>query len=453
MHLLFVFAVAAATISQAIAQTTAIRNATVIDVITGDARRTNIIVVGSKIAAVGAAARIPAGADVINGTGKFIIPGLWDMHVHLWESQPMFDLYTAHGVTGIRDMGSNYERSRQWAKQALAGTGPRVFTCGSPVDGPESEAAKFPVIRAAFAEDGRRATDSLDTQGVDFVKVLSTLPRDAYIALAQRARVRRAIFAGHVPESISVTEAIDARQRSMEHLFGIALACSSEEADLRLRRSDAIARKDTNKVREVRERTYSTFSESKAADLFKRMARYGVWQTPTLTLRHRLSLIGLEQLAIDPRVKAVPKTIREAWTDPRKDMKNVSPETLERFRADYDFHRRLVGLMRRNGVDLLAGTDTGDPYVIPGAALHDELALLVDAGLTELEALRAATSNAARYFNLEVSSGTIERGKIADLVILDANPLADIRNTRRIRAVMIRGKLIDRKRLDAMLAQ
>jgi imidazolonepropionase-like amidohydrolase len=107
--------------------------------------------------------------------------------------------------------------------------------------------------------------------------------------------------------------------------------------------------------------------------------------------------------------------------------------------------------MSRNGVELLAGTDTGDPYVIPGAALHDELALLVTAGLTPAEALRTATSNAARYLNLEESFGTIDRGKSADLVILNANPLEDIKNTRRIWAVMVRGKLVDRKRLDAML--
>jgi imidazolonepropionase-like amidohydrolase len=408
---LLVFAAAAS------AQTTAIRNVTVIDVIRGEARRTNVIVTGSKITAVGARARIPARAKVIDGRGRFVIPGLWDMHVHLYDSDSMWSLYTAHGITGVRDMGSVYERTRLWGKQALAGTGPRVFTSGSPVDGPGSESTKFPVLRVAGPEDGRRAADSLDTQGVDFLNVLSSLSRDAYFALAQRARVRRAIFAGDVPESVSITEAIDARQRSMEHLFGIALACSSEEQDLRERYNEAIAHNNTERIHELRQRAYETFSEMKAVELFKRMARYGVWQTPTMALRKR----------------------------------DVSAGSLPLFRADYDIHRRIVGLMARNGVGILAGTDTGGANLIPGAALHDELALLVDAGVTELDALRAATFNAARFFNLEVSSGSVDRGKTADLVILDANPLVDIGNTRRIRSVMVRGKLIERKRLDGML--
>lgn len=434
------------------AQTIAIRNVTIIDVIAGTPRRGNIVISGSRIIGVGPNVRMPAKAKIVNGAGKFVIPGLWDMHVHLWESEPMFNLYTAHGITGIRDMGSTYERTRKWAKEALAGTGPRVFTSGMPVDGPKSEASKFPVFRAAGGADGRRAADWLDDQGVDFIKVLSTLDRDAYIALAQRARVRRAVFAGHVPESVSVGEAIDARQRSMEHLFGVALACSSEERDLRSRRADAISRGDNKAIREVRERTYETFSESKCKDLFRSMARTGMWQTPTLTLRQRLALIGLEQLASDPLLKSVPKAVCKTWKDPREALKDATADTLDRFRADYDFHRRLVGLLHRTGVDLLAGTDTGDDYVIPGAALHDELALLVDAGLTPAEALRTATINPVRYFNLELTHGTIAPKKIADLVILEANPLADIRNTRRIDAVIVRGTLLDRKRLNTALS-
>jgi imidazolonepropionase-like amidohydrolase len=268
------------------------------------------------------------------------------------------------------------------------------------------ESTKFPVLRVSAPEDGRRAADSLDTQGVDFLNVLSSLSRDAYFALAQRARVRRAIFAGQVPESVSIIEAIDARQRSMEHLSGIALACSSEEEELRERRAEAFAHNDTERIRALRQRTYATFSEIKAVELFKRMARYGVWQTPTMV-------------------------------SPKRD----------------DLHRRIVSLMARNGVGILAGTDTGAANVIPGAALHDELALLVEAKLSKAEALRAATLNAARYFKLEESSGSVDRGKIADLVILDANPLVDIRNTRRIRAVIVRGKMIERKRLDALLSR
>jgi hypothetical protein len=177
------------------------------------------------------------------------------MHVHLCESEPVFNLYTAHGITGIRDMGSTYERTRKWAKEALAGTGPRVFTCGTAVGGAVSEAAKFPVLPAAGPEEGRRAADWLDTAGVDFIRILPSLSSDAYTALAQRARLRRAVFAGHVPEEVSVADAIDARQRSMERLSGIAVACSSEEEDLRSRRGAAIVSGDSSAIDDLRERT------------------------------------------------------------------------------------------------------------------------------------------------------------------------------------------------------
>jgi hypothetical protein len=261
------------------------------------------------------------------------------------------------------------------------------------------------------------------------------------------------VFAGHVPESVEIREAVNARQKSMEHLFGIAMACSSEEFDLRARRAQAIAEGDPKALRQVRERAYKTFENYKCAELFRAMARYDVWQTPTLTLRQRLALMGAEKLASDPRVKQIPRLIREQWSDPSLVLKKANPETLEDLRGDYEFHRKLVGMMGRYGVPILAGTDTGDPYVVPGAALHDELTLLVEAGLSPMEAIRVATVNAARYFGIEATHGTIQRGKSADLIVLDANPLTDIRNTRKIRTVILRGRVLDRKRLDRMLAE
>jgi hypothetical protein len=287
----------------------------------------------------------------------------------------------------------------------------------------------------------------------DFITILSTMSRDSYEALAQRSRLRRAVFAGNVPESVSVWDAIDARQRSMEHLFGIALACSIEERELRKQRSMAILANDNEALRRIRKRTYETYSPHRAAQLFERMARFGVWQTPTLTLRRRLSLLGLDELVSSAGVNYVPKDVRRTWLDPRSDLEKASAETLDNLREDYERHAAIVGAMRQAGVELLAGTDTGDPYVVPGSALHDELELLVKAGLTPLQALQSATLNAARYLNNENSQGSIAPGKQADMILLNADPQKDIRNTRHISAVVLRGKLLERKQLDALLKE
>lgn len=430
-----------------------IRNVNVVDVDCGTVRKgLNVVISGSVVKSVGSA---PIRGAAINGSGKYLIPGLWDMHVHLWEKRSMFGMYVANGVLGIRDMGTNLGRTKEWRAAVETGRliGPRIYTPGSPIDGPGPDNPKMPIVRARTPDEARRSVDALDMQGADFINVMSSLSRDSYLALAQRARVIRAVFAGHVPESVTVSQALDARQKSMEHLFGLALACSSEEPELREARLLAVDRGDNTALAAIRQRTYDTFSEERAVELFRRMARFDVWQTPTLTLRRRLALMGIDELAANPYVKQIPADVRSGWQDPREDLRKSNPDQLERFRRDYQFHQRLVAMMQRYGVGLLAGTDTGDAYVLPGYALHDELASLVEAGLTPAQALRTATINPARFFNIEAQAGSIAKGQRADLVLLDANPLDDIRNTRKITAVILRGGLLDRKELNRLLKE
>ena len=428
-------------------QSLIIRNVTVVDA-NGARPKSTVYISNGRIAPRA------AGGKTIDGKGKFLIPALWDMHVHLWDKEPMAELYVAAGVLGVRDMGSDLKRTRALQADIKAGraAGPLIYTSGPPVDGAGSGITQSPVVVANTPDEGRHATDLTDEALADFVKVLSRVPYDAYIALAQRARVRRFPFAGHLPEAVPVSEAIDARQRSMEHLFGIAISCSPLETLLREQRAQAIEKKDYAALRDIRERTYSTFSPGIANELFRRMARLGVWQTPTLTLRKRLSFMDLDQLAESPELKYVPESVRSGWIDPREQAKKATAEQLTDFQEDYQFHTKLVGYMRNAGTGLLAGTDTGDAYVVPGFALHDELALMVQAGLSPAEALASATVQPARYFNLEATHGTVERGKIANLVLLDADPMADIRNTRKIAAVIHQGKLLDRPCLDTLLA-
>ena len=422
-----------------------IRDVTVIDA-TGAPARPNmsVLVTGQKITAIGIASSIavPKGVAVLNGRGKFLIPGLWDMHVHLWEKQPLFPLYIANGITGIRDMGSDFTQTTQWRKQIAAGkvTGPKIITSGPAVMGPNLSSGKLTVLRVNTPPEGENAANQLDNQDVDFINVLSNVPHDAYISLAHRARILRLPFAGHIPDSVTMEEAIDARQRSMEHLFGLLLACSSEESELRRHRDEATA-----------EKLYETYDARKAQTLFQRLARFEVWQVPTLTLRQRMDLIGIDRLTNDQRLKYIPASIRMTWDDPRDDLNKASPKALEAGRRDFSKCLELVAAMHRAGVPMLAGTDTGDPYVLPGFALHDELALLVRAGMTPLEAIQSATLNPARFLGLEATHGTIQKGKIADLILLNANPLIDIQNTQKIDAVILKGRLLTRHDLSNLL--
>jgi hypothetical protein len=438
------------------AATTIIRDVTVIDATGAPAKpHMSVVVTGQKITAIGPAAStpVPRGAETLRGKGKFLIPGLWDMHVHLWEKQNLFPLYLANGVTGLRDMGSDFQQTNRWRKEIAAGKimGPRIITSGRAVMGPNLSAGKLPVIRITTPADGERAANQLDNQEVDFLKVLSNIPHDAYISLAHRARILRLPFAGHLPDSVTMEEAINARQRSMEHLFGIPLACSSEEYELRQKRAEAIAGNDNQALERVTERVYETYEPKKAQALFQRLTRFDVWQVPTLTLRERMDLIDLDKLATDPNLKYIPVSIRKTWDDPRDDLKKATPKDLADGQRDFAKCLEIVAAMCRANVPILAGTDTGDPYVLPGFGLHDELALLVRAGLTPLEAIQSATRNPARFLGLDATLGTIQKGKIADLVLLDANPLTDIQNTRQVRAVILKGNLLTREHLNGLL--
>jgi hypothetical protein len=375
------------------------------------------------------------GARVIDATGKFLIPGLWDMHVHLDASGSALPALVANGITGIREMYSGIPIATlaSWRTRldvpriAIAGflDGPLLLT-GGPLP-PDAYAV-------GNAEEARAATASLAAAGADFLKVYNSLPREAYFAIAQESKRRGIPFAGHVPEAVSPAEASDAGQRSQEHLINILLACSTREDDLR---RDRIATMNDEEMG-VFERAlqlgfpkpeglFDTYDESKANALFKTFVKNSTWQTPTLATLHGF-------LADQNNARRTPT------------MQSLQPEQFDmwmrRIAALLDRYKKLVGDMHRAGVEFLAGTDMGpNTPVAAGAGLHDELELLVESGLTPMEALQSATRNPARYFGKLTDMGTIEPGKLADLVLLDANPLKDIRNTRKVRLVVLKGRI------------
>ncbi len=448
------------------AQTLVIQHSTVIDLVSAKPLKDySVVIQNGRILAVARKIKPPAGAQVIDAKGKFLIPGLWDMHMHLGLPESFLPMLTANGITGIREMFTGLPlpliqqyRARADVPHIVASgflDGPLMLNAGNPPPG---------AFAVGTAEQARIAVDLIKQSGYDFIKVYSDLPREAYFAISQEARAIGIPFAGHVPESVSPLEAAEAGQRSQEHLLNIMLACSTNEEALRQERLRVMNSTELSVEARLRilgfpdpQGLFDTYDKEKATRLFAAFVRNGTWQTPTLAL---LEGFGYgDKLVNDPSFHYMPESWRKtAHPRDKPYMQDLSPQELEqwmeRARKLLTRYQQLVGDMHRAGVKFLAGTDTGltNP-VIPGVGLHHELALLVDSGLTPLEALATATKNPAQYFGVLNQLGTIEAGKIADLVLLDANPLRDIHNTQKIRAVVMRGRYFSRADLDAMLAR
>ena len=398
-------------------------------------------------------------AVVVNASGKYLIPGLWDMHVHTVRRNIFLPLYIANGVTGVRDMGGDLEEPtgdlsaryiqlRLWREAIERGllVGPRFVIAGFLIDG-------YPWpgnVSAQSAEEGRQAVDVLKQVGVDFIKVKSSLSKDAYLAIANESRRRHIDFAGHVPDAVRATEASDAGQKSIEHLTGVSLACSPEESQIREELAMAIGARDRDRHGRANARVSETFDTKTATALFARFAKNQTWQVPTLVELKANALgnsdAGHPSGTSDPHWRFLPASLRERWS------KEQRPGDSEAGQKLFATEISLVRQMHEAGVPFLTGTDTANPFVLPGYSLHEELRLFVSAGFSPMEALQAATVNPAHYLGKTADLGTIETGKLADFVLLDANPLEDITNTRRIWAVVVNGRYLSRSDLDAMLA-
>lgn len=419
-----------------------------------------VIIISNRINKIGKSSitKIPKNAEIINGSGKYLIPGLWDMHVHFWNDEKLLALYVANGVTGVRDMGGDLNRVKLWREATAKGNliAPRIIAApGFPLDGSPFELSLLglkPIVIKSPSES-RIAVDNLKENGGDFIKILSALSSESYFAVVGEAKKKRISFAGHVPETVSAAEASDAGQKSIEHLFGIALACSSRETELRNKRIEAIKQSNWSEYREIENQILDSFDAKKAEKLFKKFARNRTFQTPTLTMLKRTWLRFETDPAKDPRLSLIPPFIKETWGNPAEDLQKIPAERIAYFDRAFKQSLELVKLMRQAKVKIIAGTDMGDSFTFPGSTLYDELELLVQAGLTPMEAIQSATLNAAQYQNLSKSFGTIEKGKIADLILLDANPLKDIRNIRKINAVIFDGKILPSAKLKNIVSQ
>lgn len=409
-----------------------ITHVTVIDVERGKSLPDrNVVIHGDRIAAVEpGSALIARGSTIVDGHGKFVIPGLWDMHVHLTATtESALPLLVATGITNVRDMGGRLMQIDDWRSRIAAGilVGPHIIRVGPTMNGKSFNA--FQMVPGG-PEATRGAIRALQFIGVDAIKVHRRLPRDSYFAAADEAKKLGIPLVGHIPMEVTPAEASDAGQATIEHtvtLFEGTFSANLQEAEL----PDAIGK---------------WLASSEADTLFAKLVKNGTWVTPTLVGYLEMANLADPLVPRDPRYRYVASSQRKEF-EPQ--LKAMSPQGLRALNGALE---EATARMHRDGVMLLAGTDAAGPRLV-GFSLHQELAEMVKIGMTPAEALQTATLNPAKVLGKTADFGTVEPGRVADLVMLDGNPLDHIENTQRIAAVVLGGKVYGRHELDHLLAE
>jgi hypothetical protein len=427
---------------------TSIRHVTVINVVTGAKLADQTVTIhGDRIASVAATTdadnTLP---NSIDAHGAYLIPGLWDMHVHVHDKDEL-PLYVANGVTGIRIMSGEKDTAALRRELASESPSPDIYLASAIVDGdppvwPGSIVVKKP-------DDARRKVDEIKASGADFVKVYNRIPRDAYFAIADEAKQQHIPFEGHVPDAITAQEASAAGQRSMEHLQGIPYACSSKQEELMV---DLAHAQMFRQRFAIEAEAFHSIDDKKCQALFAEFRANDTWQVPTLTVLRMWGHLDDSKYLSDSRLAYIDRRFRDRWDErTRFQRMRWTNQLYELARGLFAMDEHVTGAMFHAGVPMMAGTDAMNPYCFPGFSLHDELAMLVESGVTPLGALQMATINPAKFMGRTGDLGTIEPGKSANLVLLGADPLVDIRNTTQIQAVWLKGKHYDKAALTEML--
>ncbi len=428
----------------------AIESVAVVDVVQGRivGPRT-VLIVDGRIAAIGepGAVALPPAAIRVDGRNRYLIPGLVDMHVHLFNNSThrppnewAFPLFVANGVTAVREMcavPADMPTITRWRAAVERGEliAPRVLAACIPVPAESPEAVRR-LVREAHAA------------GADFIKVFSEVRESHWRTLLDEARAQRMPVCGHIPAEVSVLTAANAGQRSNEHLTQIYEACSAREQQFLATRR-GLDGQEAVKLRDAQEREVLESFDQRLCDRTSRaLAKTGQVQVPTLVLPHFEARGERVRFRDDPRWRYLRPDEQTRW---EQYLEQETAADKKLFGQRWDVSRRIVKALHAAGVPILAGTDAPMPLVYPGFSLHKELELLVESGLSPAEALRAATLRPAEFLGLSESTGSIAVGKRADLVLLDANPLRQISNTQRIRAVVLNGRLLRRTDLDALL--
>ncbi|WP_421764711.1 amidohydrolase family protein [Ekhidna sp.] len=447
-----------------------ISNVNIIDVEEGVVKTgMNVFIKGDRIHDVTkSTASDEAATFIVDGTGKYLIPGLWDMHAHpddpeMWRMNPdegsrdlLMPLFVMHGVTGIRDMAGSLQVVNDWREKIASGTliGPAIYAAGPLIDGPNPMWDGS--IGIPSTKHVKQKVDSLIDAGVDFLKVYSLLPDTIYFAMSKYARSIEFPFCGHVPQTVTNYDASKSGINSLEHLLDIPLECSSQEERIRNRDIDYGAVNDRLGQYVFRNKLIiDTYDAEKARRLFKTFVENETWHTPTISMWYKNAWFETEKVKDQAYFKYLPAYMKKYWTPQFNDhLKFRNKEFLKVKQAMVDHYMRIIRDMNKAGVKLLAGTDTGaNPLCWPGLGVHLEIEMFEKAGLSPLEALRTATINPAIYLGILEDYGTVSKGKYADLILLTENPLVSVSNTQKISGVVKSGTYFSKKRIEEYLEE
>ena len=457
-----------------------IAGATIVDTHTGEKNRMNIYIEGDQIKAimsVGAVTfsqeNIPNNIRIIDATGKYLIPGLWDMHVHLTHKPDIQDriseLFIANGVTSVRDMGGELAKVTDFRMQAnrLDMTAPRIWIAGPLIDGEPpifdgSPGIGGPAMSLAVGtpEAAISIVDKLVEHGVDLIKIYEMLKPEVFAAVIKRAHYHGIPVDGHIPARVLIQDAIAEGLDGIQHLSGMKIGCAhhaqkwKDQIDSYLDKLSGIA-KGYELIGHVHKtiypRTQADLDEVRCSALIDEFVKQGIWHTPTLSLMAIRPLRYFDRADWQRPYRYLPEPIR---TEMREKLAVVmDAEQYPSLSERGEWAIKTVGELHKAGVKLLAGTDSVSGVSVAGFSLHDELEALVDAGLSPLAALQTATLHPAQFFSRADKFGVIEVDYYADLVLLDADPLVDIRHTRKINAVISKGRIYDRSVLDDLLSE
>lgn len=393
-----------------------------------------VLIKNGIVAEIGANVDIPKDALKINGSGKYLIPGLWDTHVHLGDiGEEAIPALTTYGITSVRDMGGDIAKLKNWRSQIESGKliGPRIKFCGPMLEGKTDAlpAGRTDHWLVANPEQARETVNKLAGEGVDCIKIRTFANPETYFALAASAKEHSLLLVGHAPWGIDPIQSSNAGQSSYEHGW-----YPDSWKDL---------------APEKKAEIENTFRKNGSLIVPTLIA----WETRRFPFETVNAVVNDYAAKSDPRLKLVSLSLRKNWLSDLLDLKKMGIGSPEWGKAlDSEFEQ--IAEMHSHGVEVMAGTDTGATMVYLGAALHQELKLLVNkCRFTSIEALLTATVIPSKFFKMEDKLGTIEKGKIADLVLLSADPLQDISNIQKIDGVISNGKWMNRMELDKITSE
>ena len=416
---------------------------------------------GDRIVAVGNDAEIAAAWDAarqVDGKGRFLIPGLWDMHVHFGggaelveENKALLPLYVAYGVTTVRDCSGDLANDvLNWRRAIAEGKlfGPRLLSSGPKIEG--IKPVWKGTLETGSEADVDQAIAKLVTLKVDFVKITdNTLKPELFLYAVRKSRAAGFRVSGHIPMALTVGQVVDAGISSIEHLSYAQKAGAKDEARIaadfasgRIDRADAGAQINAG------------FEQATAMVSYAKLRERNVFVTPTLNIERLLAFLDSEDHSKDGFLAYVGPGLRKTYQWRIDRAAKATPDEISERHREYRQTAAVLPLLEEAGVTIMAGTDAGylNSFDYPAIGLHQELALYVENGLTPAEALAAATRAGPKWFGVLDRYGSVEVGKQADLVLLDANPLVDIHATSAINTVVLRGSIEDRRALDKVLA-